>query len=290
MVPTVKLNNGVEMPQLGYGVFQVPNDETAAAVAHALEAGYRSIDTAAAYQNEAGVGQALAASGIDRSDLFITTKLWNADQGYDSTLKAFEQSLSLLGLEYLDLYLIHWPTPARDLYVDSWRALEKLYADGLVRAIGVSNFQPDHLDRLTGITPAVNQVELHPYLQQAEVRAYDSDFGIRTEAWSPLAKGGGLLDEPAITKLAAQYERTPAQIVLRWHLQLGNIVIPKSVTPSRIRENRDVFDFTLTDEDIATLTTLDRGERTGPDPDTFNAACRNARDRVDEDRRMVGVA
>ncbi|WP_350280523.1 aldo/keto reductase [Kribbella sp. HUAS MG21] len=272
MIPTVKLNNGVEMPQLGYGVFQVPNDETATAVTHALEAGYRSIDTAAAYQNEAGVGQALAASGIDRGDLFITTKLWNADQGYDSTLKAFDQSLSLLGLEYLDLYLIHWPTPARDLYVDSWRALEKLYAEGRVRAIGVSNFQPDHLDRLTGVTPAVNQVELHPYLQQADVRAYDSDFGIRTEAWSPLAKGGALLEEPAITKLAAQYERTPAQIVLRWHLQLGNIVIPKSVTPSRIRENLDVFGFTLTDEDVATLTTLDRGERTGPDPDTFNVA------------------
>ncbi|TCC41019.1 aldo/keto reductase [Kribbella speibonae] len=275
MIPTVKLNNDVEMPQLGYGVFQVPNDETAAAVTQALEAGYRSIDTAAAYQNEAGVGQALAASGIDRSDLFVTTKLWNADQGYDSTLKAFDQSLSLLGLEYLDLYLIHWPTPARDLYVDSWRALEQLYADGRVRAIGVSNFQPEHLDRLaqsSRITPAVNQVELHPYLRQDEVRAYGGDFGIRTEAWSPLAKGGTLLDEPVVTKLAALYGRTPAQIVLRWHLQLGNIVIPKSVTPSRIRENLNVFDFSLTDDDLTAISTLDRNERTGPDPDTFNVA------------------
>lgn len=272
MIPTVKLNNGVEMPQLGYGVFQVPNDETASAVTYALEAGYRSIDTAAAYQNEAGVGQAISASGIDRGDLFITTKLWNADQGYDSTLKAFDQSLSLLGLEYLDLYLIHWPTPARDLYADTWRALEKLYADGSVRAIGVSNFQPDHLDRLSGITPAVNQVELHPYLQQTDVRAYGRDFGIRTEAWSPLAKGGRLLSEPVIETLAEQYERTPAQIVLRWHLQLGNIVIPKSVTPSRIRENLNVFDFALADEDLAVIGTLDRSERTGPDPDTFNVA------------------
>ncbi|WUF30345.1 aldo/keto reductase [Kribbella sp. NBC_00482] len=275
MIPTVKLNNDVEMPQLGYGVFQVPNDETAAAVTHALEAGYRSIDTAAAYQNEAGVGQALAASGIDRSDLFITTKLWNADQGYDSTLKAFDQSLSLLGLEYLDLYLIHWPTPARDLYVDSWRALESLYADGRVRAIGVSNFQPEHLDRLAQsarITPAVNQVELHPYLRQDEVRTYGADFGIRTEAWSPLAKGGTLLDEPEVAKLATLYDRTPAQIVLRWHLQLGTIVIPKSVTPSRIRENLNVFDFTLTEDDLTTISTLHRHERTGPDPDTFNVA------------------
>lgn len=272
MIPTVKLNNGVEMPQLGYGVFQVPNDETAAAVTHALEAGYRSIDTAAAYQNETGVGQALAASGIDRSELFITTKLWNADQGYDSTLKAFDQSLSLLGLEYLDLYLIHWPTPARDLYADSWRALQQLHSEGRVRAVGVSNFQPEHLDRLEGITPAVNQVELHPYLQQTDVRAYDADFGIRTEAWSPLAKGGALLTEPVVEALAKQYERTPAQVVLRWHLQLGNIVIPKSVTPARIRENLNVFDFALTADGMTTLSTLDRGERTGPDPDTFNVA------------------
>ncbi|TDD45610.1 aldo/keto reductase [Kribbella antibiotica] len=275
MIPTIKLNNGIEMPQLGYGVFQVPDEETTAAVTAALEAGYRSIDTAAIYGNEAGVGKALGASGIDRSELFITTKLWNADQGYDSTLKAYDQSLDLLGLEYLDLYLIHWPTPERDLYVDSWRALEKILADGRVRAIGVSNFQPSHLDRLAevaGITPAVNQVELHPFLQQEKVRAYGSDFGIRTEAWSPLAKGGSLLTDPVITALASKYDRTPAQVVLRWHLQLGNIVIPKSVTPARIKENLNVFDFELTAEDLATITPLDRGERTGPDPDIFNVA------------------
>jgi 2,5-diketo-D-gluconate reductase A len=275
MIPTVKLNNGVEMPQLGYGVFQVPDDETTQAVTAALEAGYRSIDTATAYQNEAGVGKALVASGIDRSDLFVTTKLWNADQGFDNTLKAFDRSLELLGLEYLDLYLIHWPTPERNLYVDTWRALEKVLADGRVRAIGVSNFQPDHLDRLaevTGITPAVNQVELHPFLQQNEVRAYGADFGIRTEAWSPLAKGGSLLSDPVIAKLAEKHDRTPAQVVLRWHLQLGNIVIPKSVTPTRIKENLNVFDFELTAEDLATITPLDRDERTGPHPDTFNVA------------------
>ncbi|MFC9693462.1 aldo/keto reductase [Kribbella sp. NPDC056951] len=274
MIPTVKLNNGVEMPQLGYGVFQVPNDETTAAVTAALEAGYRSIDTATAYQNEAGVGKALVASGIDRDELFITTKLWNADQGYDKALTAFDQSLGLLGLDYLDLYLIHWPAPDLDLYVDTWRALSKLLADGRVRAIGVSNFQPHHLDRLNelaGITPAVNQVELHPFLQQDEVRAYGADFGIRTEAWSPLAKGGSLLTDPVIEALASKHERTPAQVVLRWHLQLGNIVIPKSVTPARIKENLNVFDFELSDEDLATITPLDRDERTGPHPDTFNA-------------------
>ncbi|MFB6724994.1 aldo/keto reductase [Kribbella sp. NPDC056345] len=275
MIPTVKLNNGVEMPQLGYGVFQVPDEETTAAVTAALEAGYRSIDTAAAYQNEAGVGKALVASGIDRSELFVTTKLWNADQGYDKALRAFDQSLGLLGLEYLDLYLIHWPAPDLDLYVDTWRALEKLLADGRVRAIGVSNFQPQHLDRLAevaGITPAVNQVELHPFLQQEDIRAYGADFGIRTEAWSPLAKGGSLLTDPVIRALAAKHDRTPAQVVLRWHLQLGNIVIPKSVTPARIKENLNVFDFDLSAEDLATITPLDRGERTGPHPDTFNVA------------------
>jgi len=275
MIPTVKLNNGVEMPQLGYGVFQVPDDETTTAVTAALEAGYRSIDTAAAYQNEAGVGKALVASGIDRDELFVTTKLWNADQGYDNALRAFDRSLSLLGLEYLDLYLIHWPTPERDLYVDTWRALEKLQADGRVRAIGVSNFQPHHLDRLaevSGITPAVNQVELHPFLQQHDVRAYGVDFGIRTEAWSPLAKGGALLTDPVIQALAAKHDRTPAQIVLRWHLQLGTIVIPKSVTPARIKENLDVFGFDLSDEDLAAIAPLDRDERTGPHPDTFNVA------------------
>ncbi|AXB47607.1 aldo/keto reductase [Amycolatopsis albispora] len=274
-IPTVTLNNGVTMPQLGYGVFQVPDAETATAVTSALEAGYRSIDTATVYGNERGVGQALADSGIKREDLFVTTKLWNSDQGYDAALRAFDASAERLGLDYLDLYLIHWPTPERGLYAESWRALEKLHADGRIRAIGVSNFQPSHLDELarTGsVVPAVNQVEVHPYLQQAEVREYNEKHGIVTEAWSPLAKGGDLLADPVVRELAAKHDRTPAQVVLRWHLQLGNVVIPKSVTPSRIRENLAVFDFTLADEDLAALASLDRGERTGPDPDTFNVA------------------
>lgn len=272
-VPNITLNNGVEMPQLGFGVFQVPNDETEAAVAAALDAGYRSIDTAKIYGNEEGVAAALAKSGIARDELFITTKLWNSDQGYEQALRAFDASLSRLGLEYLDLYLIHWPTPEHDRYVDTWRAFEKLLADGRVRAIGVSNFQPDHLRRLvdeTGTVPAVNQVELHPYLTNDAVRAADAEHGVVTEAWSPLAKGGDLLSEETVTALAKQYGRTAAQVVLRWHLQLGNVVIPKSVTPSRIAENLDVFGFELTDDDMAALSALDRGLRTGPDPDTFN--------------------
>ncbi|MEU0790059.1 aldo/keto reductase [Amycolatopsis sp. NPDC005961] len=274
-VPVIELNNGVRMPQLGYGVFQVPDDETATAVKAALEAGYRSIDTATVYGNEKGVGQAIAESGITRDELFVTTKLWNSAQGYDSTLKAFDESMKRLGLEQLDLYLIHWPTPARDKYLDTWRAFEKLHADGRVRAIGVSNFQPAHLTRLldaADVAPAVNQIELHPYLQQREVREFDAKHGIATEAWSPLAKGGSLLGDPIIAELAVKHGRTPAQIVLRWHLQLGNVVIPKSVTPSRIEENFDLFGFTLAEEELESLTPLDRGERTGPDPDTFNAA------------------
>ncbi|MFC4852478.1 aldo/keto reductase [Actinophytocola glycyrrhizae] len=272
-VPNVKLNNGVEMPQLGFGVFQVPNDETEAAVTAALDAGYRSIDTARIYGNEEGVAAALAKSGIAREELFVTTKLWNDDQGYDSALRAFDASLSRLGLDYLDLYLIHWPTPRRDRYVDTWRAFEKLLADGRVRAIGVSNFQPAHLRRLvdeTGTVPAVNQVELHPYLTNEAVRAADAAHGVVTEAWSPLAKGGDLLAEDTVTSLAAKYDRTAAQIVLRWHLQLGNVVIPKSVTPSRIAENLDVFGFELADDDVAALSSLERGLRTGPDPDQLD--------------------
>jgi diketogulonate reductase-like aldo/keto reductase len=274
-VPVIELNNGVRMPQLGYGVFQIPDDETATAVKAALDAGYRSIDTAAVYGNEKGVGQAIAESGIPRDELFVTTKLWNAAQGYDSTLKAFDASMAKLGLEQLDLYLIHWPTPARDKYLDTWKAFEKLHADGRVRAIGVSNFQPAHLERLldaADVAPAVNQVELHPYLQQPELREFDAKHGIATEAWSPLAKGGSLLGDPIIAELAVKHSRTPAQIVLRWHLQLGNVVIPKSVTPSRIEENFDLFGFTLTEEEVESLSPLNRSERTGPDPDTFNAA------------------
>jgi diketogulonate reductase-like aldo/keto reductase len=272
-VPNITLNNGVEMPQLGFGVFQVPDAETQAAVTAALDAGYRSIDTAKIYGNEAGVGAAVAKSGLPREELFITTKVWNDDQGYDSTLRAFDASIERLGLDYLDLYLIHWPTPKRDRYVDTWRAFEKLLADGRVRAIGVSNFQPDHLRRLveeTGTVPAVNQVELHPYLVQDEVRRADAEHGIATEAWSPLAKGGDLLAESVVAGLADKHGRTPAQVLLRWHVQLGNVVIPKSVTPSRIRENIAVFDFELSDDDVTALSSLDRNLRTGPDPDAFN--------------------
>ena len=271
--PTIKLTNGVEIPQLGFGVFQVPDEETTETVTRALEAGYRSIDTAAAYGNERGVGEAIKASGIDRDELFVTTKLWNSAQGYDSTLRAFDDSMSKLGLEQLDLYLIHWPVPKAGKFVDTWKAFEKLHADGRVRAIGVSNFQPTHLRRLLdeGLTlPAVNQIELHPALQQATLRAFHTEHGIVTEAWSPLAQGE-VLDVPEITKTAEKHGKTPAQVVLRWHLQLGNVVIPKSVTPKRIRENIDVFDFELDGDDLAAIAGLERGHRTGPDPDTFNA-------------------
>ncbi|WP_394436427.1 aldo/keto reductase [Streptomyces sp. SGAir0957] len=271
-IPTVTLNNGVTMPRLGFGVFQVPDEETTAAVASALAAGYRSIDTAAIYGNERGVGRALADSGIARDELFVTTKLWNADQGHDATLAAFDASLDKLGLDHVDLYLIHWPTPARDLYADTWRALEKLYADGRARAIGVSNFQPAHLERLLAegsVVPAVNQIELHPGLQQRELRHFHAKHGIVTEAWSPLAQGAVLKDE-AVTTIAARHGRSPAQVVLRWHLQIGNVVIPKSVTETRIRENLDVFDFELSADELAALAATDRGLRTGPDPDTLN--------------------
>ncbi|MEH0400296.1 aldo/keto reductase [[Kitasatospora] papulosa] len=271
-VPTVTLNNGVTIPQLGFGVFQVPDDETTAAVTAALEAGYRSIDTAAVYGNEAGVGRALAESGLGREELFVTTKLWNADQGYDATLTAFDASLAKLGLDHVDLYLIHWPTPARDLYTDTWRALEKLLAEGRIRAAGVSNFQPAHLRRLreeSSLVPAVNQIELHPGLQQRKLRSLHAGSGIATEAWSPLAQGA-LLDDEVLTSLAGRHGKSPAQVVLRWHLQLGNVVIPKSVTPARIRQNIDVFDFELSADDMEAIAGLDRGMRTGPDPDTLN--------------------
>ncbi|WP_016692226.1 aldo/keto reductase [Rhodococcus rhodochrous] len=271
-IPTVTLNNGVEIPQLGFGVFQIPEDETTAAVSAALETGYRHIDTAAIYGNEAGVGRALADSGLSRDELFITTKVWNSDQGYDATLRAFDTSLAALGLDRLDLYLIHWPTPARDLYADTWRALERLVEEGRLRAAGVSNFQPAHLQRLldgSSLAPTINQIELHPGLQQSELRAFHAEHGIATEAWSPLAQGA-VLDDESITSIAGRTGKSPAQVVLRWHLQLGNVVIPKSVTPSRIRENFEVFDFELTDEDMSTIAGADRDLRTGPHPDQFN--------------------
>ncbi|MFE0351323.1 aldo/keto reductase [Streptomyces griseoluteus] len=272
-VPPIILNNGVEMPQLGFGVWQVPDDEAERAVTAALETGYRSIDTAAIYGNEEGTGKAIAASGVPREDLFVTTKLWNSDQGYDSTLRAFDTSLEKLGLDYLDLYLIHWPLPARDNYLDTYKAFEKLYSDGRIRAIGVSNFLPEHLERLiaeTSVVPAVNQIELHPQLQQRAAREFDAEHGIATEAWSPLGQGKGLLEVPAIVAIARKHGRTPAQVVLRWHIQLGNIVIPKSVTPSRIKENIEVFDFSLDDEDLAAIGALDEDKRLGPDPATFD--------------------
>jgi 2,5-diketo-D-gluconate reductase A len=272
-VPPIILNNGVEMPQLGFGVWQVPDDEAETAVATALEAGYRSIDTAAIYGNEEGVGKAVAASGIPRQDLFIATKLWNSDQGYDATLRAFDVSLEKLGLEYVDLYLIHWPLPSRGKFVDTYRAFEKIYGDGRAKAIGVSNFLPEHLRTLiaeTSVIPAVNQIELHPRLQQHAAREYHAEQGVATEGWSPLGQGRGLLEVPAIVAIAQKHNRTPAQVVLRWHLQLGNIVIPKSVTPARIRENIEVFDFSLDAEDMGAISALNEDRRLGPDPATFD--------------------
>ncbi|CAL9284961.1 putative oxidoreductase_MSMEI_2347 [Streptomyces sp. SudanB66_2053] len=274
-VPPITLNNGVEMPQLGFGVWQVPDAEAETAVAAALEAGYRSIDTAAIYGNEEGTGKAIARSDVPREDIFVTTKVWNSDHGYDSTLKAFDASLAKLGLDYVDLYLIHWPTPARDRYVDTYKAFEKLLSDGRARAIGVSNFLPEHLERLireTSVVPAVNQIELHPHLQQAAAREYHAEQGIATEAYSPLGSGKGILEIPAIVAIAQKHGRTPAQVVLRWHLQLGNVVIPKSVTPSRIEENIDVFGFTLDAEDLAAISALNEDRRLGSHPAEFNTA------------------
>ncbi|MGW9299267.1 aldo/keto reductase [Streptomyces cyaneofuscatus] len=272
-VPSITLNNGLEMPQLGFGVWQVPDDEAAKAVAKAIESGYRSIDTAAIYKNEKGTGRAIAASGVPRDELFVTTKLWNSEQGHDSTLRAFDASLDQLGLDYVDLYLIHWPVPAKDAYTDTYRAFEKIYADGRAKAIGVSNFHPEHLKRLlaeTSVVPVLNQIELHPQLQQAEARAFHAEHGIATEAWSPLGQGKGLLEVPTVVAIAQKHGRTPAQAVLRWHLQTGNIVIPKSVTPSRIEENLDVFGFELDADDLAAFAALDEGKRLGPDPAEFN--------------------
>jgi len=259
------------IPQLGFGVFQVPPKETEVAVAEALSAGYRHIDTAAAYRNEAGVGEALHASGLDRDELFITTKCWNDDQGYEQAKRACRASLERLELSHLDLYLIHWPVPAHDLYVETWKAFVELQQEGLVRTIGVSNFEAEHLELLiaeTGVTPAINQVELHPYFQQVGLRREHERLGVLTEAWSPLGQGLEL-EDPAIVEIAQAHGKTPAQAIIRWHLQIGNVVIPKSVTPSRIRENIDVFDFELSEQELESLATLDAGRRIGPDPNTF---------------------
>jgi 2,5-diketo-D-gluconate reductase A len=272
-VPTITLNNGVEIPQLGFGVYQVPPEDTADVVATALEVGYRHIDTAEMYGNEKGVGEAVARSGIDRSEIFVTSKLNNGFHRRDDALRAFDQTLADLKFEQLDLFLIHWPLPTIDVdYVETWKAMEEIYASGRCRAIGVSNFNPHHLRRLfaeTGIRPAVNQIEVHPYLAQDDVRAFDADHEIVTEAWSPIAQGK-VLDDPAITAIAERLGRTPAQVVLRWHVQRGDVVFPKSVSRERMEQNFALFDFELGTEDMATLTGLDRGERTGPDPDTFD--------------------
>jgi 2,5-diketo-D-gluconate reductase A len=270
-LPRRPLRGGETIPQLGFGVFQVPPEVTEEAVAMALEAGYRHIDTAAAYRNEAEVGLAVRASGLDRGEVFITTKCWNDEQGREESRRAFDRSLSRLEVDYVDLYLIHWPVPAHDKYVETWQAFIELQSQGLVRSIGVSNFQPAHLERIiaeTGVTPTVNQIELHPLLQQPGLRQEHADLGIATEAWSPLAQGE-VLDNETITEIAEAHEKTPGQVVIRWHLQLGNIVIPKSVTPERIVENFDVFDFHLTEAEMEQIKALDAGHRTGPDPDTF---------------------
>lgn len=270
----VTLNNGTVIPQLGFGVWQVPDDQAYTAVRTALESGYRHIDTARLYENETGVGRAVKDSGLAREEVFITTKLWNTDQGRDAALKAFDASLERLGTDYVDLYLIHWPMPARDLYVETYKALEEIYADGRAKAIGVSNFTTETLDRLlgeTGVVPAINQIELHPYFNQRVLRRHDADHGIATEAWSPLGQGGDLLNEPVLARIAEAHGKTAAQVVLRWHLHLGNVVIPKSVTPARIAQNIDVFDFELTDGEMAEIATLDRPDgRIGLDPETFN--------------------
>jgi diketogulonate reductase-like aldo/keto reductase len=272
-IGSLTMNDGLPIPQLGFGVFQIPQDETETAVTRALEAGYRLIDTAQGYQNEEGVGAAIAASDIPLDQLFLTTKLTNSEQGYDKTLRAFDESVRKLGIDVLDLFLIHWPIPMFDLYVETWRAFERLQADGRVRSIGVSNFEIEHLQRLfaeTDVVPAVNQIELHPQFPQNALRAFHAEHGILTESWGPIGQGKGLLANAHVLEVAERRDRTPAQVVLRWHLQLGNVVIPKSVTPERIRENIEVFDFELDDADMQAIARVDNGTRLGPDPKTFD--------------------
>jgi diketogulonate reductase-like aldo/keto reductase len=276
MSVNVKLNNGIEMPQLGFGVYLVEEGASVIeAVKKAIEVGYRSIDTAALYKNEKGVGQAIREAGVPREELFITSKVWNSDQGYESTLKAFDESLERLGLDYLDLYLIHWPTPRNNKYVETFKALEKLYEDGKVRAIGVSNFNIGHLERILSeckVKPVVNQVELHPYFSQPELRKFCSDNGIYVEAWGPLMQGGEALKDEVIVKIAEKHGKSPAQVILRWHLQNDVIAIPKSTTPSRIEENFNVFDFELTDEEMQQMNSLNQNRRQGPDPEEMHRA------------------
>jgi 2,5-diketo-D-gluconate reductase A len=272
-VPTIHLNNGVQIPQLGFGVYQIPPEQTVEAVRSALEVGYRHVDTAEMYGNEKEVGQAVRESGIDRAEVFVTSKLNNGFHRRDDALRAFDQTLADLGFDVLDLFLVHWPLPTIDVdYVETWKAMEEIYAGGRCRAVGVSNFNPHHLRRLfaeTDVRPAVNQIEVHPYLANDEVRAFDAEHEIVTEAWSPIAQGK-VLDDPAVTAVAETLGRTPAQVVLRWHVQRGDVVFPKSVTRERVEQNFALFDFELDEGQMATISGLDRGERTGPDPDTFD--------------------
>ena len=274
VIPQIMLNNGQQIPQFGFGVFLVPPAETTAAVSSALDAGYRHIDTAEMYGNEAEVGAAIRKSGLDRADLFVTTKLNNGEHRPDDARVAFDKSLTALGFDYVDLFLIHWPLPTRygGDFVSTWQTLEEFYRDGRARSIGVSNFQPHHLRRIhqeCEITPAVDQIEVNPYLTQDDVREFCAEHQIAIEAWSPLARGNAL-DDPTVDDIARRYGKTPAQVILRWHIERGDIVFPKSVTPARIRENFDIFDFELTGEDVEAITALNRNQRTGPDPDKFD--------------------
>src|SRR3954452_7784611 len=260
-VPGIELNNGATIPQLGFGVFQIDPSDTAETVQTAFDAGYRHIDTAQMYGNEAEVGEAIAKSGLSRDELWITTKCNNSNHGYDDSRSALDESLQKLGLDRVDLYLIHWPLPGKDLYVDTWKGLEQAKADGKTRTIGVSNFQPHHLDRLlseTETVPAINQIELHPHMQQAGLRSYHERHGIRTEAWSPIGQGKGLLDAPELSEIAQAHGKSAAQVVLRWHIQLGNIIFPKPVTPERVRENMAIFDFELSDEEMQRIEGMEK--------------------------------
>ncbi len=272
MVPTITLNDGVRIPQLGFGTFQIDPARTAETVKAALDTGYRHVDTAQMYGNEEGVGKAIADSGIARDELFVTTKLNNDGHGRDEALKRLEESLDKLGLEYVDLYLIHWPQPGQDRYVETWQGFEDAKKEGRARSIGVSNFNPHHLDRLaaeTSTVPSVNQIELHPQMGQAALREYHRNHGIATEAWSPIGQGKGLLEDPTLTGIAEKVGRTPAQVVLAWHLHHGNIVFPKSNTVSRIQENFQIFDIDLDGDDIAAIDRMDADRRIGPDPENF---------------------
>ncbi len=267
--PLLPLADGAAIPQLGYGLYKVPAADAGALCRSAIEIGYRHLDTAAFYGNERETGQAVREASVPRDELFVTSKVWKDDNGYDSTLRAFDESMQRFGLDALDLYLIHWPVPSTDRYVDTWRALVRLQQDGRVRSIGVANFHAHHLERIigeTGVAPVVNQVELHPWLPQTALRAFHDANGIRTEAWSPLARGR-ILDDPTLAAIASKHDRSVAQVTLRWHVQLGNIVIPKASSPERQRENLDVFDFALDDDDLAAIGTLESGERTGRDPE-----------------------